>query len=279
MVFNRKNCIKFLVLIFLCGIFYGSANAQGYKVPANQTVQVRNVSSAQSTASTQTSTRITNRNSFAYGWNEAQETDAVNRIGKALLAQSKIPSSRQVAFYVVQKDEVNAYTDQNNNVVVYKGILSYLEKEDELAFIIAHELGHVEQYHVVRGIFRNGLMSILTSFIGTATKTGNLSGVAGNMANKKFSRNDEFKADQRGIDFLVNTGYNPLASISVLYKIGTNYTDLWADHPSTDKRITKDYAYIQKNYPQFIEKGFQSSSYQPALVQIKKLSKNKAEDI
>jgi predicted Zn-dependent protease len=117
-------------------------------------------------------------------------------------------------------------------------------------------------------MFRSGILSILASFIGTATKTGNLSGVAGNMAYKKFSRNDEFKADQRGIDFLVSTGYNPLASISVLYKIGTNYMDIWADHPSTEKRITKDYQYIEKNYPQYIDKGFDSSSYNNALSQI-----------
>ena len=264
MVFNRRNFIKFLILSILCVTLFCPAYAEKYKVHSNR-ASVNKYANA--TQTTQNAVYV-NKNSFAYGWSEEQQNNAVKRIGTSLLSKSKIPESRQVSFMVVQKDEVNAYTDQNNNVVVYRGILPYLEQEDELAFIIAHELGHVEQYHVVRGIFRSGILSVLTSFIGTTTKTGNLSGVAGDMAYKKFSRNDEFKADQRGMDFLVGAGYNPLAAISVLYKIGTNYMDIWADHPSTEKRITKDYQYIEKNYPQYISKGFKSSSYDNALVQI-----------
>jgi predicted Zn-dependent protease len=274
MVFNRRNFVKFLILSILCVTLYCPAYAEKYKANSNKKY-------ASTTQTTQNAVYI-NRNSFAYGWSEEQQNNAVKRIGTSLLSKSKIPSSRQVAFLVVQQDEVNAYTDQNNNVVVYRGILPYLEKEDELAFIIAHELGHVEQYHVVRGMFRSGILSILTSFIGTKTNTGNLSGVAGDMAYKKFSRNDEFKADKRGIDFLVAAGYNPLASICVLYKIGSNYMDIWADHPSTEKRITKDYLYIEENYPQYIEKGFNSTYYNKALTQIQaqinKKSKTKKEE-
>ena len=268
MVFNRGNIINFIILALLCTTTLSPAFAASYKVHSKNSVQTTQNKYASSTTQTAQNTVYTNKNSFAYGWSEDQQNNAVNRIGTSLLKASKIPSSKQVAFLVVQKDEVNAYTDQNNNVVVYRGILPYLEQEDELAFIIAHELGHVEQCHVIRGALRSGILSVLTSFIGTATKTGNLSGVAGNMAYKKFSRNDEFKADQRGIDFLVTAGYNPLASISVLYKIGSNYMDIWADHPSTEKRITKDYQYIQTNYPQYIDKGFNSSSYNTALTQI-----------
>lgn len=277
MVFNRRNFVNFIVFALLCTTTFSPAFATSYKVHAKNKY-------ASSTTQTAQNAVYINRNSFAYGWSEEQQNNAVKRIGTSLLSASKIPASRQVSFLVVQKDEVNAYTDQNNNVVVYRGILPYLEQEDELAFIIAHELGHVEQYHVIRGMFRSGILSVLTSFIGTATKTGNLSGVAGNMAYKKFSRNDEFKADKRGIDYLVTAGYNPLASISVLYKIGSNYMDIWADHPSTEKRITKDYLYIQTNYPQYINKGFKSSSYNNALTQIqaqinKKSKNNKNENL
>lgn len=277
MVFNRRNFVNFIVFALLCTTTFSPAFATSYKIHAKNKY-------ASSTTQTAQNAVYINRNSFAYGWSEEQQNNAVKRIGTSLLSASKIPASRQVSFLVVQKDEVNAYTDQNNNVVVYRGILPYLEQEDELAFIIAHELGHVEQYHVIRGMFRSGILSVLTSFIGTATKTGNLSGVAGNMAYKKFSRNDEFKADKRGIDYLVTAGYNPLASISVLYKIGSNYMDIWADHPSTEKRITKDYLYIQTNYPQYINKGFKSSSYNNALTQIqaqinKKSKNNKTENL
>ena len=64
---------------------------------------------------------------------------------------------------------------------------------------------------------------------------------------------------------MVNAGYNPLASISMLNKISGNYFDFFSDHPSGEKRIKKAYKYIQTNYPEYIKKGYSTTSYQRAL--------------
>ena len=57
-------------------------------------------------------------------------------------------------------------------------------------------------------------------------------------------RTEEYEADITGVDLINNAGYNPLAMVSVLYKIGGNYVDIIQDHPSGDKRTMYLYNYI-----------------------------------
>ena len=64
---------------------------------------------------------------------------------------------------------------------------------------------------------------------------------------------------------MVNAGYNPLASISMLNKISGNYFDFFSDHPSGEKRIKKAYNYIQEKYTEYIKKGYPTTSYKRAL--------------
>ena len=81
----------------------------------------------------------------------------------------------------------------------------------------------------------------------------------------KISRGQEKDADLLAIDYLVAAGYNPLAGISIMNKIGNNYADFWSDHPSTDKRVISMYNYVKQKYPRFIEQGYDTYSYRQAL--------------
>lgn len=60
----------------------------------------------------------------------------------------------------------------------------------------------------------------------------------------KMSRSEEYEADITGADLMTKAGYNPLAMVSVLYKIGGNYKDFTSAHPSGDKRTMYIYDYI-----------------------------------
>ena len=88
-----------------------------------------------------------------------------------------------------------------------------------------------------------------------------------------MSRGQETRADLASIDYLVKAGYNPLAAISMLNKISGNYFDFFSDHPSGKNRIKKSYKYTEKNYPEYLEKGYNSVSYERALMMIN--NKNK----
>ncbi len=211
-------------------------------------------------------------------WSSSQAFNTINHIGAKLISNSGI--DKKIYFVVVEDSDANASTDVNNKIEVNTGLLKYVETEDELAFAIGHEIGHVSKTHVKKSIARKTALAV-TGVTGTAlsvlgvisdssrmTKAGAiLAGgtVLGGVANKKLSRGQETTADNASIDYLVNAGYNPLASISLLNKISGNYFDFFSDHPSGEKRIKKAYKYIQAKYPQYIEKGYNTTSYERAM--------------
>ena len=85
------------------------------------------------------------------------------------------------------------------------------------------------------------------------------------LSSAKLSRKDEFEADLTGVDLMVKAGYNPLASIAIMNKIGENYVDFWADHPSTDKRVVMMYDYVKEKYPSYLAGGYDSTFYDQAM--------------
>ena len=76
-----------------------------------------------------------------------------------------------------------------------------------------------------------------------------------------MSRTQEYEADVTGVDLMTNAGYNPLAMISVLYKISGNYVDFIQTHPSGDKRTMYSYDYITYMYPEKAKLGYSTDSF------------------
>lgn len=215
---------------------------------------------------------------YCKDWSSTQAFNIINHIGAKLITNNDIDT--KIQFVVVDKEYANASTNINNQISVYSGLLKYVETEDELAYVIGHEMGHVEKSHVKKSIVRNaitrtagvaGSALVIVSWINNSSrlaKTGSIlagSSVAGELVNKKLSRGQETKSDLASIDYMVNAGYNPLAAISMLNKISGNYFDFFSDHPSGEKRIKKAYNYIQTNYPEYIKNGYPTTSYQRAL--------------
>lgn len=52
----------------------------------------------------------------------------------------------------MDKEDANASTNINNQISVYSGLLKYVETEDELAYVIGHEMGHVEKVMLKRAL-------------------------------------------------------------------------------------------------------------------------------
>lgn len=216
-------------------------------------------------------------------WSSKEAYNHINRIGTNLIQSNNI--EKHIEFVVSEDKDANAYANMKDVITVNMGLLKYVETEDELAYVIGHEMGHVTKTHVKKGYARNIViataaiagttMTVLgaTSNSAKMSKTGMIvtgGAVAGKIADKGLSRGAETKADLASVDYLVNAGYNPLASISLMNKISGNYFDIFSDHPSGGKRIKKIYKYISQNYPEYLEKGYNSTSYERALQYINK---------
>ena len=128
------------------------------------------------------------------------------------------------------KTKLNTKEIDEQIIVVYKDLFNYLENEDELAGILAHEISHSVDYS--QGAFK-GYFSVIST----------------NLAPKKY----EYKADKRAVDYVVKAGYNPLGIITAVQKIASQPRyDWYLSHPLTSKRTATVYEYIYTKYPEYL---------------------------
>ncbi len=192
-------------------------------------------------------------------WNSAAQVKRVNTIGKNILAKNNLPT--KITFKVIDTDEVNAFANVDKEICVYTGLLKFVENDSELAAVISHEVGHIVNNHVAK---QNVVGTVAATAIYNVNMDARLkagANAANNMTMLKMSRTEEYEADITGADLMTKAGYNPLAMVSVLYKISGNYVDVISTHPSGDKRTMYVYDYITYTYPAKVKAGYNSASY------------------
>ena len=200
--------------------------------------------------------------SITVDWNEQANLNRVNTIGQKLLTANNLPST--ITFKVSDSEDVNAYANLDKEIYVYRGLLNNVENDDELAAVIAHELGHIVNAHCAK----QSLISIAMASLQPNLTSENLNKsiqAAQQLSLLKITRSDEYEADRTAVDLLMKAEYNPLALISVLNKICGNYFDLLQTHPSGEKRLMSIYDYADYNYPKTVEVGYDTESYERAL--------------
>ncbi|MCR5266119.1 MAG: hypothetical protein K6E29_05940 [Cyanobacteria bacterium RUI128] len=163
---------------------------------------------------------------------EAQLQERMNAVGFNLLNSSRI--EHRMIFMVTNRtysrDRWADVSSVNRTVWLKPCILPYIDSDDELAGILAHQISHgVDTYN---GIFR-GYISILNYWV----------------APNKY----DLLADKRAVDYMVNAGYNPLAYIVILNKTMQQYRyDIFSNHTLVTRRMMKIYEYIYTKYPSIL---------------------------
>lgn len=148
-------------------------------------------------------------------------------------------------FAVLNTDEVNAFAAPGGYVYVTRGLLNLCKNDNELAGVVAHEMGHVDKKHSVRQAEKAGLMTALVVGLGLNKKTKNaapFAAIAAYFANLKFSRDDEYQADAAAVKYTNAAGYDPNGLISFFDKINNDsktskVTKYFSTHPPTTDRI------------------------------------------
>lgn len=187
----------------------------------------------------------------------------LNNIVYIIVKKNNLPSG--ITVKLENKDEANAYATLNKEIYVYTGMLKVATTDEELAAIMAHEMGHILNGHNAKQTILNSVIKSVASSTNPQTNAQALGVIAAQeLSTSNLSRKDEMEADITAIDLLHNAGYNPLALISVLNKVCGNYIDVISTHPSGEKRLQNAYDYIDYNYPQWTKKGYNTDSYKKA---------------
>jgi Zn-dependent protease with chaperone function len=108
-----------------------------------------------------------------------------------------------VKLFVIKEGDPNAFAVPGHRIVVFSGLIDRAKSPEMVAGVIAHEMGHVELHHPMRGLVNQlGLGAALTLIFGDSS----LAGVGQLALALSYSRDMEREADQRGIELLQRAG-------------------------------------------------------------------------
>lgn len=183
---------------------------------------------------------------------------AINKYVASLgeLLKSTTPhAKRRYTFTVLDSDVVNAFALPGGYVYISRGLMALANDEAELAGVVGHEIGHVVARHTAQRYSSGTVAGIGAMILGAITKSdlvGNLAQLGAAAYVQGFSRDQEFEADQLGIRYMTQAGFEPgamasfLSSLSAEDKLAAKIagregvepeTSLFASHPRTADRV------------------------------------------
>lgn len=126
-----------------------------------------------------------------------------------LAREIEIPYAIEVT--VAEKDMVNAFALPGGQIVIFSKLLEITTSPDELAGILAHELGHAARRHPMEGAIRAaGLSLLIDMMVGDSSGlAGAAAGLGGILVAQSYSREAEREADRIALATLGKAGINP----------------------------------------------------------------------
>ena len=147
--------------------------------------------------------------------------ERVKNIGNKIIA---VADRKDIAysFKAIADDEINALSLPGGFVYVNKGLIDRVASDDELAAVIAHEVGHIVARHSIKklqAVLGYNLAQIITIPIPQSGPVRSATDLAFTQLYLGYSREDELLADQLGARYTRLAGYNPRAMITFLEKL------------------------------------------------------------
>lgn len=183
-------------------------------------------------------------------------TRYINIVGQTLAQASDLPQTfNGYHLLILDSREINAFATPAGHIFLTKGMLGCCQNEGELAAVLAHEIGHVQNRHGINAIEKSRMTEALTLMGTESIKTfadtdianlatvfeGSINDITTTMVNNGYSRSFERAADKSAVTIMERVGFNPASLVSMLKimdsKLKPEGLDFAKTHPSPQSRI------------------------------------------
>lgn len=175
----------------------------------------------------------------------------VNEVGMWVALHSDKPNLPW-RFGVLDTSSINAFSAPGGYIFVTRGLLMAMSNEAELAGVLAHEVSHVTQKHVIKTRRTGALVGLLAD---AHNDSGDNSGESETMKKvvsastevytRGLDKRDEYESDRMGMVIAARAGYDPfglptiLQSLSVINPKDSAVALMFKTHPDPEKRLDK----------------------------------------
>lgn len=172
-----------------------------------------------------------------------ERDDRVRHILRALQAAGTFRFGRYLAFRL-DTPEINAMALPGGHVLVTRGLMELADvADDELAGILAHEIGHIELGHSRRALIRSNrtkALNLVLSVVGR--RPGAAVGMAASLAELGISRESELEADAFAVSLLRRSPFRPEGLAAFLGRAHRGerlpgWMTFLSTHPAVEERL------------------------------------------
>ena len=148
-------------------------------------------------------------------------------------------------FYVVDADIVNAFAAPGGFVYITTGLILAADNEAEVASVVGHEIAHVAHRHGVAKLERAMAAGLITSVLfGDGIASDVINFATSFVLSTDYSRDQETQADDSGVVFTYEAGYNPFGMVDFFDKLaesaGESFIPAWlSSHPEPQDRADR----------------------------------------
>jgi Zn-dependent protease with chaperone function len=167
---------------------------------------------------------------------------AFTKLVNALREQAGLDPSMQSA--VLSSSIPNAFALPGGKVFLFDGLLAKAENPDEIAGVLAHELGHLKHRDNMRGLIYNGGTSFLIGLLfGDITGSSALIFASRTLVTASHSREQEGSADTFAIELMQKLGRSAKPMGELLFRVtgkeGGKGLSILSGHPLTEDRLAR----------------------------------------
>jgi Zn-dependent protease with chaperone function len=164
---------------------------------------------------------------------------ALDKLMRRLEAAAALPLPLRTN--VVRRDEANALALPGGQVYVFQGLIAKADNADEVAGVIAHEIGHVAHRDGTKAVLEGGGLSFLFGMLlGDFVGGGAIVFAAKSVLQSSYTREAETAADAYGTDLMNKAGGDAHGLATMLEKVGGATEPgmtILMDHPETKARV------------------------------------------
>jgi len=177
---------------------------------------------------------------------DLNQNSLISEIGNKLAEASEMKEMK-FHFRILKVDGPNAFSIPGGYIYVTYDLFDYVQSDNELAGILAHEIAHIVHNHALKQTRDNTKYTLLTILAVLLTREPDVA-VLGNLTAitflNQYRREYEEEADLTATELLIKTGYNPVGFLTFLERLYTREMfkpepnlGIFQTHPETENRV------------------------------------------
>lgn len=181
----------------------------------------------------------------------------IDSLGRRLCEDNGVDFTR-IKIHIIKSEEVNAFALPDHNMVIYTGLIEYAKNAEEVAGVMAHEIGHMEKNHVMKKLAKEIGIAMLWTIAGGDAGFEIMKETARVLSSSAFDRSQENEADLYAVEMMARSNIDPEHLGNFLFRLGQQHNEIpdelvWiSTHPNSKERAAeiiskkKEYTFDRK---------------------------------